>query len=229
MKNERLYINIQGNIVERFRIMRYLLHLTAAKNLKSILKHGLKAVRTSSNCDPMAGIFMVSAEDLKYWNNVVLDTGFTLRKGILDCLIQQASKNTNEIVALRIPLKKLKAPIKIRDQAIVLEDRIATKNLVTNEERIQLRKLFSDKSRCTWEETKLCSSKIDEHCANGVSFSKAKSLQEKKRAIEYIYPDDIPPEAIEYIGKADVRKTTKEVFEELFAGQPERHSLLTWG
>ena len=208
--------------------MQYLLHLTAAKNLPNILKYGLKALRNPNNFDPMTGVFMVSAKDLKYWNNVVLNTGFTQRKGLLDCLIEQVSKSTDEIVALRIPLNKLKSPIRVRDQAVVLDDLTTSRNLVTNEERKQLRKLYGDKSRYIWEEVKLCSHRREDYCAKGAPFAKAKSLQEKKKAIEYIYPDDIPPEAIEYIGKADTRGPTKQVFEKLFAGQPEQRSLISW-
>jgi len=211
--------------------MRYLLHLTAKSNLSHILKNGLKAVRTPSNHDPMTGVFMVSANDLKYWNNVALDTGFTKRRGILDCLIEQVSKGTDEIVALRIPLSKLKSPIKIRDISISLGDRAAVDRLVTRDELLQLEKLYGRNSkRFIFEKGSLAIDKQSAHCSEGVSFSQVKSLQGKKKAIEYIYPSDIPPDAIEYVGKANItNKTNKEVFSELFNGQPEQHSLMTWG
>lgn len=210
--------------------MRYLLHLTARKNLPKILKNGLKAQKPTDPFEPMRGVFMTSTKDLKYWNNVVINRELSKQKGLLDLLIKCVKKNTNEIVALRIPINKLKAPIIIRNQSIILGDIRASKNLVTNEERIQLKKLYSNKDSYILEERRLRTKKRNDYTANGAPFSKAKSLREKKKAIEYVYQGDIPPEAIEYIGKASniTHKTPKEVFSELFAGQPEQYSLLTW-
>ena len=61
--------------------------------------------------------------------------------------------------------------------------------------------------------------KVGEPLTNAVKYTN------NKKAIEYIYTENIPNSAIEVVGTSSAKTTTKEIFQELTAGKPEAKHL----
>lgn len=162
------------------KIPRYIYHFTNKKNYESILKDGFIKV---SDCDPYLqgkGVFAVDLQNyFKRW-------GFSKDWGeqlFISLLREVASwrksifEGAQNLVVLRIPTEKLDlSKLKIRSQNLFFRHKYSGKRLQA--ESLSLR----------------------EHLNGYTSAKVARRYKNKKEAIEYIYQDNIPVNAVEQIG-----------------------------
>lgn len=109
-------------------VPRYLYHLTTDKNYQQMLKDGyIKANHDADLSSNLSGVFMLDLRNFtKRWLTTGVDCGdklLTFAKG----LIMQASKDGSNIVALKIPTRKLNTS-KLRCRSQVSENNIHHKN-----------------------------------------------------------------------------------------------------
>lgn len=215
-------------------MLRSLYRLVPEKYVSTILQEGLHPTR-----EMIKGVFMFSIKDLKYWNNCQIKGDYTNIPNLLDALIAQVKgEGHEELALLKINLRGLKADkLRIREQSLLLDDTHAIRNFTNNLKIEQgifnnfLNRFLKHNPNCSMEEaTEIVKEsypsllrrhieKVGEPSKNAVIYTN------NKKAIEYIYTENIPNSAIEVVGTSSAKTTTKEIFQELTAGKPEAKHL----
>lgn len=175
-------MNIHNNKISfgHRKIPRYIYHFTNKKNYESILKDGFIKV---GDCDPYLegkGVFAVDLQNyFKRWG-FSKDWGEQLFVSLLREVAswrKSVFEGAQNLVVLRIPTAKLDlSKLKIRSQNLFFRHKYSGKRLQS--ESLSLR----------------------EHLNGFTSAKVARRFTNKKEAIEYIYQDNIPINAVEQIG-----------------------------
>ncbi len=200
---------------------RYLYRLIQSKFLSQTLQNGCKPTR-----EYISGVFMFSMNDLKYWAS----KKYTCHSNLLEALISQVSPNGEPLSLIRINKNYLlKSKLRIREQGVVLCDERAMKNFeqkikITDNEIFEIQKQRPDMTEKDIVGF-LKSKKNFSYMEFGEPVENAKIHTNKGNAIEYIYTDSIPPEAISLVGKSRKKGNAKTIFANLTSTAKESKQL----
>lgn len=236
-------------------IPRYLYHLTSKSNYKSIISSGvLKTTKPESACN--GGVFMLELTNFfKRWGTSKNWEG-NMQK---ELLFRVGANDAGDVVILRIPTKGLdSSKLRVRSQ-----NRLNTFVKLNNDSEEKLIKLQQDyiKSELSKLDTSVLSTDeyinkcqeiaekamekfpfsedrlyvpISEHIISGAPAKERKLFQQRKEALEYVYPDNIPASLIEKIGETNVddillptkKCSMRDIFSRLLRGTPEEKATL---
>lgn len=240
-------------------IPRYLYHLTSKSNYKSIISSGvLKTTKPESACD--GGVFMLELTNFfKRWGTSKNWEG-NMQK---ELLFRVGANDAGDVVILRIPTKGLdKSKLRVRSQnrlnefvklnndseeklVKLQEDYIKSElskldskldtNVISTDEYINKCHEISQKAmeKFPFPEDRLYVP-ISEHIVSGAPAKERKLFQQRKEAIEYIYPNEIPASVVEKIGETNVddillpaeKCSMRDIFSRLLRGTPEEKATL---
>ena len=236
-------------------IPRYLYHLTSKSNYKQIISSGfLKTSKPESACN--GGVFMLELTNFfKRWGTSKNWEG-NMQK---ELLFKVGANDAGDVVILRIPTKRLDInKLRVRSQ-----NRLNEFVKLNNDGEEKLVKLQQDyiKSELSKLDTSVLSTDeyinkchgisqkamekfpfpeerlyvpISEHIVSGAPAKERKLFQQRKEAIEYIYPNEIPASVVEKIGETNVddillpaeKCSLINIFSRLLRGTPEAKTTL---
>ena len=236
-------------------IPRYLYHLTSKSNYKQIISSGvLKTSKPESACD--GGVFMLELTNFfKRWGTSKNWEG-NMQK---ELLFRTGASDAGDVVILRIPTKGLdKSKLRVRSQNRLNEfvklnndneekllelqqnyikselSKLDT-NVISTDEYIKKCEEISQKAmeKFPFPEDRLYVP-ISEHIVSGAPAKERKLFQQRKEAIEYIYPEEIPAFVVEKIGETNVddillpaeKCSLLDIFSRLLKGTPEEKATL---
>lgn len=206
----------------KHKIKRYLYHMTSEENYQSMLRDGKIHVPDDAHMNEQ-GVFMTDLQNLlKRWRYSKDWSQDDIKMNLSLALLGQVSKSGNKIVCLRIPTAALDHDLlKIRSQNRLFRGRSAMQK---------------------WSIPKIYAHKVD-----GAPAVEAGRYKQRKEALEYIYPQDIPMDNVELVGRADVdiekrfntcgmdikdvfsennqTSAVMNVFRNLFSNQPEEKAV----
>ena len=198
-------------------MLRSLYKVVPTKNIPTIIKSGLKPSR-----DGIEGVFMLSIKDLKYWNQCQVVNDKKRIPNLLQALIDQVifHGQTYDLSLLKINMKELDIrKFRIREEQMLLNDSHARNTFmqklnINNKTLRGFFKYFIQRNK---------------YYRQGESLNRAKIHTNNKKAIEYIYPDIIPSEAIEIVGNCDnvKGKSLAYIFTDLTKGKPEANNVFS--
>jgi hypothetical protein len=242
-------------------IPRFLYHITNTANYKSIVSSGvLKTSKPESACN--GGVFMVELTNFfKRWG-VSKDWDGNLQAELLqkvagnsgDVVILRIPTKEIDTNRLRVRSQNRLTPVAKLDKERRTQILDECADLQTDYIRSEMDKL--DISSLSLEEfqkkcdiiTRKAAEKfpfpenIDEPCVpiskhiiEGAPAKERKLFQQRKEAIEYIYPGNIPVSSIEKVGEADVsdiflfsenKCSIRDIFLKLLKGAPEKKATI---
>lgn len=212
----------KGHHYGKHKIKRYLYHMTSEDNYQSMLRDGKIHVTDDASLNEQ-GVFMTDLQNLlKRWRYSKDWSEDDIKTNLSLALLGQVSKGGDKIVCLRIPTATLDHDLlKIRSQ----------------------NRLFRGRSAMQ----KWSIPKVYAHKKEGAPAVESGRYKQRKEALEYIYPQEIPMDNVELVGRADVdlkkyfnvcSSDIKEVFSEnnqtsavmnvfknLFSNQPEEKAV----
>lgn len=183
-------------------IPRFLYHLTNADNYEKIIKSGqLKMSRRTPT-----GVFLFDLQNfLKFWGSSPVWKYST--DDLRFDLLEKVADKTDKVVLLKVTTNNLPNPnnFRIRSQQILYKYPFP---------------IYPQKNDINFS-----------HIETGLLANKAKILNQKKQALEYIYKDDIDIKNIEKIGFINFNDLTykmynsKNIMKKLLEGQPEEKAV----
>lgn len=244
---------------------RYLYHMTSKSNYKEIKQSGfLKTVKPNLGEAPK-GVYMLELTNFfKHWGkdfdgeNPLQGLLSHVAKNTEDVVILKIP--TNNINAEKLKIRSLNRLLSISKQNEKAQLEIASKcsnnryNYVETElSKLDKNKLSPTEYRKVFESILAEAEKkfplpenLGELCVpyskeiiKGSSAKERKLFQQRKEAIEYIYPNDIPASSIEKIGEVNidynklfspeeniVKKVIHEIYSKLLKGNPEKNATI---
>lgn len=241
--------------IGKHKVPRFIYHLTTKKNYESILKDGY--IKPSSDAFLGKGVFSAELTNLfKRWQNHKA-WGFV---SLQDQLIKQVAKGQDEIVILKIPTAKLNPDLlKIRSQHTLFNfyssdsfRKFSQEGLELMERQPKFREIsrLSDfpeegfsKFKALYKDfltklfDKIGQKDVGEMLVEGIPAKYSKLLKQRKKAIEYVYFNEIPSSNFEKIGEVNISKLRKtadydpvrpmrSIFSKLLQGTPEEKGAL---
>ena len=219
-------------------MLRSLYRIVPTKYVQDIIKHGLKPTQEFiENC-----IFMFSIKDLKYWNQSSIFNKLEQKQipNLLEALIGQASSGMKhkELSLLKINIRPLDLrKMLIREQKTLLLDDHAVQTFKNNlkiDPKIfdEYVKDFMQRTNYSREKAESVVRKaypdlmLSTYAQEGESFARAKIHTNNKKAIEYIYQEEIPPEYVSVMGSSNIEgKNLVDIWKELTKGSPEANHI----
>lgn len=198
-------------IIGKHKIPRYLYHFTNKEAYLSMLKDG--KIKLGGNIDVIQGVYMTDIKNLfKNWTVSKDWKGHDLRKALL----QQANKGTGKVVVLKIPTSAI-----AKNELLIRSQNKYFSNISTNE---------FEKAVEIWEKEKVIPNNKFKHMFAGDKATNSALYNQRKEAIEYIYPHEINISKVEKIGEADlttIDKGTKlkDIYASLFKGTSQENAL----
>ena len=205
---------------------KYIYHFTNKKSYEAIKNSGI--IKPSQDFKFGKAIFFTEfANFFKRWPEIKFES-----KNLQAYLIQQAAKDYNDIVLLRIPTKHLK-----KDKLFIRSQNKLVEFLDLKYDDLPEVEYTQDKNGNKVPVCKYIQKtnyKYLMHLTFGELAKFSKLYKQRKEAIEYMYKDEIPFEYVEKIGETDISEYTKngwknlernlqEIFKELLKNSPEFH------
>lgn len=205
---------IFGNqkVIGKHKLPRFMYHITTESAYENMLKEG--CIKPSECMDSSKGIFLFDLKNLtRFWTknkDVVEQPRTTLLSMIADKLGFETSGN---IVMLRIPTKDLDArTLRVRVQ------KLCRCGAGGSEQDFQ--RMLEDPHRGSNALSSM------QYAMQGENVSKVPLYNQRKNAIEYITPSEIPIEKVSFVGKANVdTKSLSEAHEQMKDVPSVWHSL----
>ena len=162
------------------KIPRYLYHFTTAENFAKMQNDMFCYASSNDRFLEKKSIFMFDLMNfLKDWGKKI--RGTSLQEALLDEVTAYFEKDTDTLVLLRIPTKKLKPDnLRIRSQDVFFET-VLNNGKATSNDKL-------------------------EHMIRGVPATQTNLFKQRKCPIEHIYQEDIPVDSFEIVGKLSAKE-----------------------
>lgn|SRR5574344_108506 len=214
-------IGFPKNNIGKHKIPRYLYHLTNEENYNSILADGKLKV---SDKEFLSGVFMFELPNFfKRW-------GFDESWGynFKEKLMYRCLKHKDKLVILKIPTDKLdKTKLNVRVHDDLFRELNQAKSWIMK---------HVGEVNCFDDLKKIYQKYHPEamHIFKGEPATEASRIKQRKKSIEYIYPESISSNNVEKIGEVNVIKfmfsdkydlnyPMRSIFAELLKGTPEQN------
>lgn len=200
----------------KHKLPRFMYHITTEDSYLSMLSDG--KIKPAQCMDSASGVFLLDLKNFaRFWTKNK-DTAEQPRTTLLDmvCGKSEPYLNSANIVLLRIPTSALDArTLRLRRQKLC---RMGHGNLEKETEKI-----MQDKHKFSNALKEL------KYMMQGESIEKAPLYNQRKEAVEYITPDEIPINQVSLIGKIGINKEYVEKAHRDMKDLPEIWKSLTQG
>lgn len=170
--------------IGKHKIPKYLYHITGEKRYQKMLSCGKLEL---SNCDVITGFYMIELKNFfKFWNK----SKFLRNEDLRESLLRHVRRINEKIVVLRIPTEKI-------DKNKLLVRSLKQRCSITEED---YNKIVSD-----YKQFSSISDKKFAHIVKGDSAINSKLYNNRKEAIEYIYPHEIDISLAEIVGSSEIK------------------------